>query len=136
MRPIKIIFYLLSAFSTVLIGIGAWQYFGPAHHPELTGSLSSTEIPNQKLLLNAYFDKNIKGASCSHEFIARDEKHLFIKLNCENSISFQSIEYDSKTFDLKNHTSTQAGSFYEKSLIRLFPKNVFDQLKLEDTRSI
>lgn len=135
MRPIKIIFYILATFSTILIGIGAFQFFGPANHPELHGELQLTEIPGQPLKLNAYFDKKMPGNSCLNKFIARDDKHLFVELFCDGNISYHRVDYNSATYEIMGNTATQDGSFYQKSLIRLFPKIVFDKLKLENTQA-
>lgn len=132
MRPIKILFYTLAAFSTVLIAIGAWQFFGPAVHPELSGILTEEEIPNQKLILNAYFDKNIPGESCSHQFIARDDQFIYVDLKCGENHSFHKVEYDKKTYSMLSHSGTQVGSFYEKSLIRLYPEVIYKKLNLKN----
>lgn len=132
-RPIKITFYVLAVFSTILIGIGAFKFFGPAHHPPLQGELLLTEIPGQNFKLNAYFDSKMPGHSCKNKFIARDEVNLFVELDCEGNLSYHKVFFDPATTEITGNTATQDGSFYQKSLIRLFPKVVFDKLKLENT---
>lgn len=135
MRPIKITFYVLAALSTILIGIGAVKFFGPADHPPLQGEMILSELPGQKLNLNAYFDKKMPGNSCTNKFIARDDVNLFVELTCDGNISYHRVDFDPKTFEITGNMATQNGSFYQKSLIRLFPKIVFDQIKLENTQA-
>ena len=133
MRPIKITFYVLAVFSTILIGIGAFKFFGPAHHPPLQGKLVLTELAGQNLKLNAYFDSKMPGHSCQNKFIARDDVNLYVELNCEGNLSYHKVTYNPVDHEITGNTATQNGSFYQKSLIRLFPKVVFDKIKPENT---
>lgn len=92
-----------------------------------------TELRGQDLKLSSYFNNKMPGHSCQNKFIALDAGNLYVELSCDGNLSYHKVSYDSASHEITGNSATQDGSFYQKSLIRLFPKIIFDKLKLENT---
>lgn len=138
-KHIKVVLFLVVGFSAVLMGIGAWMYFVPASHPNQVGEFTTEEFPNQTQIVNAYFEKD---RLCAHEFLGRDQAHIFIEIMCgnfrivndqvevTNSFRlFSRLDYNNSTFEVTGHKNPEAGSFYHSSLVRLFPEIAYKKIR-------
>ena len=114
------------------------MYFFPIH-PNQVGAFTTEPFPNQTLKINAYFEKD--GNLCVHDFLGRDEAHVFVELFCgkfklkQDQVVMDSgfralkrVDYNS-SFEITSEKGPDEGSFYHSSLIRLFPEVAYNKIK-------
>lgn len=111
-------------------------------HPSPVGNFTQEPFANQTKIINDYFEKIDKpGTICVHQFFGRDEAHVFLeifcgnfKINNKNAVEmvngyrhYSSAAYNSN-FQITTHESPAEGSFYQPSLIRMYPEVAFKKI--------
>lgn len=73
-------FKKFSLLTPVFLIVGSSLFF--VTRPSPTGKIQTTEIKNQKEMVDGFFEKNKKGYLCSHSFYGRDDVFIYTDLLC------------------------------------------------------